>query len=102
MKELIERALSAGSGEARLIRYESWDTNPRMPVRSTSCRNRSQVSRSIVGSRHWFGVLVKSWSAVAPIAAARRGSGVDSALGRDVRAEHLLGGDDMSGHSPFP
>ena len=34
-------------------------------------RNRTRSSSSIAGSRHWLACLVKTWMAVAPIAAAR-------------------------------
>ncbi|HEY8106988.1 MAG TPA: hypothetical protein VIE46_12845 [Gemmatimonadales bacterium] len=37
-------------------------------------RNAVRASRPRVGSRHWFGVFVNTWMAVAPMATPRSGA----------------------------
>lgn len=57
-----------------MIRYESCETTKPMPFSDSDLRNVSATDASISGSRHWFGVLVKTWMAVAPISAPRAGA----------------------------
>src|SRR5256885_174434 len=45
-----------------------------MPAVATAARNASTCAGAIAGSRHWLGVLVKIWMAVAPIVAPRAGA----------------------------
>ena len=56
------------------MRYESCDTTARNPLSENALRNCSAVTPSMDGSRHWLGVLVKSWIAVAPMATPRAGA----------------------------
>ena len=89
--DAIERSVSAGSGEARLMRYESCDTTPFSPLASYASRNAAIVPGSSTGSRHWLGVLVKSWMAVAPISTTPARRRLHAALGGDVGTEAFAG-----------
>lgn len=57
-----------------LIRYESCAMMPLMSWFDIDLASASRASGGRVGSRHWFGDLVKTWMAVAPIAAPRSGA----------------------------
>jgi len=45
-----------------------------MPLRASSARNLAISSAASIGSRHWLGVLVNNWMAVAPISRPRAGA----------------------------
>jgi hypothetical protein len=46
----------------------------RNPDFATARRKAAQTSLVRVGSRHWFGVFVNTWMAVAPMATPRSGA----------------------------
>jgi len=45
-----------------------------MPLATSAVRNWVTAALVIVRSRHWFGVFVNTWIAVAPIATPRSGA----------------------------
>jgi len=56
------------------MRYESCETTLVTWFCASDSRNAFATSEVTTGSRHWQGVLVKIWIAVAPISAARAGA----------------------------
>jgi len=56
------------------MRYESCEMTARNPDFSTARRKAAQMPAPKVGSRHWFGVFVNTWIAVAPMARPRAGA----------------------------
>lgn len=56
------------------MRYESCPTTKAMPFSASAACRASAVPASIAGSRHWFGVFVNTWIAVAPMALPRAGA----------------------------
>ena len=69
-----ERSQSAGSGDERLMRYESWAPATRIPCSSRASSKASAVASSTGRSAHRFGCLVKSWRVADSISRARAGA----------------------------
>jgi hypothetical protein len=60
MKDVVDLALRTGSGEARLMRYESCETTIPSALASRFFLNSYTVASVMLGSFHWLGVLVNS------------------------------------------
>ena len=66
-----ERRARSGSGPARFTRYGAWIASGAMPCSASRSRNAGELDRQTRRRCHEVGLSVKTWSADAPISAAR-------------------------------